>query len=92
MVFCDSIWKDCQDTGRSTGAYIVFYQCGPIDNFTHVPGTVAQYSDESEYNVASTAVMALSHFWMLNNELLKKDTDVVTEQARNIILDRKSAI
>ena len=42
MDFSDSIWKDCPDTGRSTGAYILFYQGGPIYNGTHVPGTVAQ--------------------------------------------------
>ena len=30
MSFCGSIWQDCPDTGRSTGAYIVFYQGGPI--------------------------------------------------------------
>ena len=26
MDFPDSIWQDCPDTGRSTGAYIIFYQ------------------------------------------------------------------
>ena len=25
MDFSDSSWKDCPDTGRSTGAYIIFY-------------------------------------------------------------------
>ena len=50
MVLSDSSWKDCPDTGRSTGAYIVFYQGGTIDNFTHVPGSVSQSSAESEYN------------------------------------------
>ena len=30
----DSSWKDCPDTGRSTGAYIIFYQCGTIDHGT----------------------------------------------------------
>ena len=27
MAFYDSSWQDCPDTGRSTGAYIIFYQC-----------------------------------------------------------------
>ena len=27
MAFSDYIWKDCPDTGRITGAYIIFYQC-----------------------------------------------------------------
>ena len=44
MDLSDSIWKDCPDTGRSTGAYIIFYQGGTIDHGTHVPGPVAQSS------------------------------------------------
>ena len=41
MAFSDSSCQDCPDTGRSTGAYIIFYQGGPTDHGTHVPGTVA---------------------------------------------------
>ena len=52
MDFSDSSWQDFSDTGRSTGAYIIFYQGGTIDHVTHVPGPVAQSSAESEYNVA----------------------------------------
>ena len=48
MAFSDSSWQDCPDTGRSTGAYILYYQGGPIDYGTHVPGPVAQSSAESE--------------------------------------------
>ena len=55
MDFSDSSWQDCPDIGRSTGAYIIFYQGGQIDHGTHVPGTAAQYSAESEYNSACTA-------------------------------------
>ena len=29
---------------KSTGAHIIFYQCGTIDHGTHVPGPVAQSS------------------------------------------------
>ena len=47
MAFSDSSWQDCPDTGRSTGAYIIFYQGGPIDHGTYVPGPVAQSSTES---------------------------------------------
>ena len=42
MDFSDSSWQDCPDTGRSTGAYIILYQGGPIDYGTHVPGPVSQ--------------------------------------------------
>ena len=48
MAFSDSSWQDCPDTGRSTGAYIIFYQGGPIDHGTHVPVQVSQSSAESE--------------------------------------------
>ena len=44
LAFSDSIWQDFPDTGRSTGAYIIFYQGGKIDHGTHVPGPVAQSS------------------------------------------------
>ena len=44
MDFSGSSWQYFPDTGRSTGAYIIFYQGGPIDHGTHVPGTVTQSS------------------------------------------------
>ena len=90
MDFSDSSWQDCQDTVRSTGAYIIFYQGGPIDNGTHVPGPVAQSSVESEYNAACTAGMALSHFRILVHELLNENPDMVPKEAPLIFLDRKS--
>ena len=55
MAFSDSSWQDCPDTGRSTGAYIIFYQGRPIDHVTYVPVPVAQSSAESEYNAEFTA-------------------------------------
>ena len=50
MAFYDYSWQDYIDTGRSTGAYIIFYQCRKIDHGTHVTGPVAQSSAESDYN------------------------------------------
>ena len=47
MDFSDYSWKDFPDTGRSTGAYIIFYQGGSIDHVTHVPVPVVQSSAES---------------------------------------------
>ena len=79
MAFSDSSQKYCPDTGRSTGAYIIFYQSGPIDHGTHVPGPVSQSSAESEYNAACITGIASAHFSMLIHELLNKDTDIVTE-------------
>ena len=67
MVLYDSIWQDCQYTGRSTGAYILFYLGRTIYNCTHVPDIVTQSSHKSEYNAACTAVMNLEYSRMLNN-------------------------
>ena len=92
MDFSDSSWQDCTDTGRSTEAYIIFYQGGPIDHGTHVPGPVAQSSAESEYNAACTAGMALAHFRMLVHELLNEDPDMVPKEATLIVLDSKTAM
>ena len=63
--FSDFSWKYCPGTGRSTGAYIIFYQGRPIEHGTHVPVTVAQSNAEIWYNVAYTAGMDLTHFSML---------------------------
>ena len=73
-------------------AYIIFYQGGPIDHDTHIPGPVAKSSAESEYNAACTSGMALAHFRILIHELLNKDPDIVPEEAPLIVLDRKSAM
>ena len=91
MVFSDSSWQDCPETERSTGAYIIFYQGGPIDHGTHVKGPVAQPSAESEYNAACNAGIALAHFRMLVHELLNEDPDMVPKEAPLIVLDSKSA-
>ena len=90
--FSDSSWKDCPDTGRSTGAYIIFYQGGPIDHGTHVPGPVAQSSAKIDYNAACTAGMHLAHFRMLIHELLNKDPDIIPEESPLIVLDSKYAM
>ena len=86
MDFSNSSWQDCPDTGRSTGAYIIVYQGGPIDHVTHVPVPVAKSSAESEYNAACTAGMALAHFRMLVHELLNEDPDMVPKEAPLIVL------
>ena len=44
MDFYDYSWQDFPDTGRSTGAYFIFYQGRPIEHGTHVPGPVAKSS------------------------------------------------
>ena len=44
MAFYDSSWQDFPETCIITGAYIIFYQVGPIDHGTHVPVPVSQSS------------------------------------------------
>ena len=44
MDLSDSIFQDFPDTVRITGAYIIFYEGGPIDHGTHFPEPVAQSS------------------------------------------------
>ena len=61
MALSDSSWQYCTDTGRSTGAYIIFYQGGKIDHGTHVPEPVAQASAESYYNEAFTTGMTMEN-------------------------------
>ena len=92
MSFPDSSWKYFPDTGRSTGAYIIFYQGEPIDHGTHVPGPVAQSSAESEHNAACTAGISLTHFRMLIHNCFNKNTYIVPEKAPLIILDSKYAV
>ena len=70
----------------------MFYQGLPMDHCTHVPNLGAQPSFESEYNSAWTAGMDLAHFSMLNNDMVNKYPDVVTEQSPLVIFNRKSAV
>ena len=44
MDFYDYNWQDCPDTGRTTGACIIFYQYGPIYHGIHVPVPFSQSS------------------------------------------------
>ena len=92
MDFSDYSWQDCPYNDRITGEYIIFYQGGPIDHGTHVPGPVAQSSAESEYNTACTAGMDLVHFKMLINELFNKDQDINPEESPLVVLDSKYAM
>ena len=92
MAFYDSSWQDFYDTGRSTGAYIIFYQGGTIEHGTYVPGPVYQSSSESEYNVSCTAVMDLSNFRMSIHEFFNKDPNIAPEEDPMIILDINYAV
>ena len=92
MEFYYYSWKDCQYTGRSTGAYMIFYQGGTIDHDTHVTWPVSHSGAESEYNTACTEGMALEHYRVLINELFKKYSYIVPEKSPIIILSSKSVV
>ena len=92
MDFSDYSWQHCTDTGIIIGTFIIFYQGGPIEHFSHVPGPVAQPSSESEYNAACTVGMYLSNFRMLIYKLLNKDLDIFPQEAPLIVLDIKPAM
>ena len=77
MDFYDSICQDCPDTGRITGAYIIFHQGGQIYYDTPVPGLVSLSSAEIYYNAACTAGMTSAHFRILIRELLNIYPDIV---------------
>ena len=47
MYFSDSSWQVCIETGRGTGAYMIFYQGVSIYYCTPVPVPVDQLSAES---------------------------------------------
>ena len=75
--FSDYSWQYCLDNGRSTGAYIIFYQGVTIYPIAHITVPVSQSSGESEYISVCTSGKALAHFSMLIYELLNKDPDIV---------------
>ena len=88
--FSGSSWQYFPDTGRSIGAYMIFYQGGSIDHDTHVPGIVAQSSAESEYTPACTVGMDLAHSRMFIHEFFNKDPYMFSEEDPLIVLDIKS--
>ena len=67
--FTDSSWNDDQDSGRSTGCFIIIYMGGIVDHSSNMPDSVALSSAEAEYNKGCVAFMAASHLRMLLYEL-----------------------
>ena len=56
LLFVDSSWQDCPDTGRSTGGFFLYQQGGIIDGGSFVPTPVAMSSAEAEYNALAYAM------------------------------------
>jgi hypothetical protein len=90
FVFADSSWQDCQDTGRSTGGYHVFYQGNIVDSAMTFPVPVALSSAEAEYNNACMACVAANAIAMLHNDINGNDPDMPLDIP--ILLDNNAAI
>ena len=75
VMFTDSSWNDCQDTGRSTGGYIALVQGGAVDYGSHLPVPVAMSSGEAEYIASAVACMRASHLRMLGYDIESMGTD-----------------
>jgi hypothetical protein len=58
--FSDSSWNDDQDSGRSTGCFIITYMGGIVDHSSNLPDPVTLSSAEAEYNEGCIAMMAAS--------------------------------
>ena len=90
LIFCDSSWQDCPDTGRSTGAFYVYLNGSLVSATTFVPIPVAQSSAEAEYNACAFALtesIYVKHVW---NFLHGRHLDTPITFA--VFCDSKSAI
>ena len=90
IAYSDSSWQDCPDTGRSTGAYLIFMQGGVIDAASFMPDPVALSSAEAEYNTCRVAGTAANACDMLVQELRGNDPDLPL--LLPILLDNRTAI
>jgi hypothetical protein len=90
IVFSDSSFQDCPDSGRSTGGYLIFIQGAVIDVWSSMPQLVAFSTCEAEYSTASLAAMAAFHVKKVYNELHSIHPDYPLTIV--IGIDSKSAI
>ena len=88
----DSSWQDCPDTGRSTGAFVLFSQGGAVDYNTFVPSPVAMSSAEAEYNAGAMAGMTMAHIRMLQNKLSGHEADIIKNGPIPMYCDSASAV
>jgi hypothetical protein len=87
--FSDSLWNDDQDSGCSTGCFIITYMGVVVDHSSNLPDPVALSSAEAEYNAGCIAMMAASHLQMLLCEL--EGIQESSMQATPTFFDNKSA-
>ena len=90
VIFCDSSWQDCVDTGRSTGAYYIYINGSLVLSTTFVPTPIAQSSAEAEYNTCAYALTDAIHVSQVWNFLHGRHLD--TPQTLALFTDSNSAI
>jgi len=88
--FTDSSWNVDQDSGRSTGCFIITYMSGIVDHGSNMLDPVALSSAEAEYNEGCITFMAASHLPMLLCEF--NGTQDESTPPTTIYFDSKSAI
>ena len=96
VIFTDSSWNDCVDTGRSTGGYNIMVKGGPVDYGSHLPIPVAMSSGEAEYIAAAVACMKGSHLRMLGYDFEHMGTENydpmnMKYEASFVIIDNEAA-
>ena len=90
VMFTDSFWQDCPDTGRSTGGYLLYHQGGLVDGGSFVPNPVALSSAEAEYNALAHAMQATTGTRQLIQELYGNHPD--TPLSIPCLCDSESAL
>jgi hypothetical protein len=84
VVFSDASFRDCPDSGRSTGGYLIFMQGAVVDVSSSMPQLVAFSTCEAEYCTASLAVMAVTY--------VKSSTNYMASTRTTISLSRSELI
>ena len=90
ILFTDSSWQDCPDTGRSTGGLLLYHQGGLVDGGSFVPNPVALASTEPEYNALAHAMQDTIGTRQLIQELYGNHPD--TPLTIPCLCDSESAI
>ena len=90
IALSDSSFQDCEDTGRSTGGYLIFYMGAVIDAAAVVPPIVTNSTGEAEYTTAALCIMACAFVRKIVNEILGKPIDA--HLTIPLGLDSKAAI
>ena len=90
ILFTDSSWQDCPDTGRSTGGYLLYHQGGIIDGASFTPNPVAMSTAEAKYNALAYAMQAVINSKQSIQELHGNHPD--TPLSVPLLCDSESAI